>query len=189
MERETKIKIVKIILGVIAAGGVLTMAAVAPNSLKMIDLFYDKRKRKYDIYKKRYYINSNISKLRDKGLVKFEKRNGKTFIRLTDKGQKELLRYQLREKIIEKPKKWNKKWHVVIFDIKEQSRNLREGLRKELINLGFVKLQNSVWVHPYECAEAIGMIKTYFEIGKDVLYMTVEEIENDKWLRKEFGLN
>ena len=121
-------------------------------------------------------------------LIEFYKRGKGTFIRLTKKGQKELLKYQLREKVIKKPKKWDKKWRVVIFDIKEQSRNLRGGLRKELVSLGFVKLQNSVWVYPYECAGVIAMIKTYFEIEKDVLFMTVEEIENDKWLKKEFNL-
>jgi hypothetical protein len=188
MQKETKIKIVKIILGVIAAGGILTVAAVAPNALKMVDLFYGKEKRKYDIYKKRYYIKSSLVRLKERGLIEFQKRNNKSFVCLTEKGQKKLLKYQLREKVIRKPRKWDKKWRVVIFDIKEQARNLREGLRQELSNLGFVKLQNSVWVHPYECEEIIGMIKAYFEIGKDVLYMVVEKIENDGWLKEEFGL-
>ena len=60
--------------------------------------------------------------------------------------------------------------------------------RKELVRLGFLKLQNSVWVYPYECDDIITMFKAHFKIGKDVLYMTVEKIENDKWLKKEFEL-
>jgi len=189
MEKETKIKIAKIILGVVAAGGLITIAAVAPNSLKIIDLFYDKKKRNYDLYKKRYYIKTTVGKLADRGLIEFYKRDGRNFLRLTGKGKRELLKYQMREKMIEKPKKWDKKWRVVIFDIKEQARNLREGIRQELTKLGFVRLQNSVWVYPYECEEIVAMIKTYFGIGKDVLYMSVDKIENDTWLKREFGLN
>jgi len=109
-------------------------------------------------------------------------------VRLTDKGQKELLRYQLQDKKIVKPKRWDKKWRVVIFDIEERARNLREGLRNELNNLGFVKVQGSVWVYPYECAEVVALIKTYFAIEEDVLFMTVDQMENDEWLKEEFGL-
>ena len=32
------------------------------------------------------------------------------------------------------------------------------------------------------------MLKSNLFLGKDVLYMTVEKIENDKWLKESFGL-
>ncbi|MBU1178836.1 CRISPR-associated endonuclease Cas2 [Patescibacteria group bacterium] len=185
MQKETKILIGKIILGTIATAGILTVAAVAPNSLKAIDLFYPKEKRKYH---RGSYVQTAVIKLKDRGFIKFEKRDGKSFVRLTEKGQRELLKYQLQEAVIKKSKQWDKKWRVVIFDIKENARNLRRGLRQELVNLGFVRLQNSVWVHAYECEEVIIMLKSYFCLGKDVLYMTVEKIENDKWLKQEFDL-
>jgi len=188
MEKETKIKIVKVVLGVVAAGGILTVAAVAPNALKIVDLFYDRKKQGYDKYRKKYYIKTTINRMENRGLIEFYKRGAKTLVRLTEKGRKELLKYQMREKIIEKPKKWDKKWRVVIFDIAEDARNLREGLRQELTNLGFIKLQNSVWVHPYECDDVVAMIKTYFDIEESVLFMTVEQVENDEWLKEWFEL-
>jgi len=187
MKKETAIKTGKIILKIIGAAGFVSMAVLAPNALQSLDMFGGKEKRRR--YFSPSYFNRAVNRLENRGLLEFKKtRDGKTFVRLTKKGQKELLKYQIRDKIIKKPKKWNKKWHVVIFDIKEEARNLREGLRIELINLGFVKLQNSVWVYPYECEEVVAMIKTYFRIAKDVLYMTVDKIENDKWLKEEFDL-
>lgn len=177
--------VAKIILGVIASASILTVAAVAPNALQAIDMFSDRKKRGYHMGA---YVNRSITRLKDRGLIKFEKRDGKAFVRLTGKGQQELLKYQLREATIEKPKRWDKKWRVLVFDIKENRRSLRDGLRKELVNLGFIKLQNSVWVHPYECEEVIIMLKSYFCLGKDVLYMTVERLENDKWLKEKFVL-
>lgn len=189
MKKETRIKIGKIILGVIATAGILGIAAVAPNTLRVLDLFYDKKKSKYDIYKKRYYVNTALDRLRNRGLIEFKKENEKTFVRLTNKGAGELLRYQLQETVIKKPKIWDKKWRVIIFDIKEKRRFVRDEFRNELVNLGFLKLQNSVWVHPYDCEEIIIMLKSYLQIGKDILYMNVEKIENDKWLKHEFGLD
>ena len=61
-------------------------------------------------------------------------------------------------------------------------------MRSTLNRLGFVKLQNSVWVFPYDCEELVVMLKSNLFLGKDVLYMTVDNIENDKWLKETFGL-
>ena len=33
------------------------------------------------------------------------------------------------------------------------------------------------------------LIKIYFKIGNEILYLTVESIENDKWLKKVLNLN
>lgn len=175
----------KIILGTISAAGILAVAAVAPNALQAIDLFRGKEKKRYHMG---YYVKKKISAMKDRGLIQFEKSDGQTLVRLTEKGERELLKYRLRETAIKKPKKWDKKWRVIIFDIKEKRRLIRDELRKELVNLGFLKLQDSVWVYPYECEEIIIMLKSYFQIGKDVLQMTVEKIENDKWLKKDFKL-
>jgi hypothetical protein len=34
----------------------------------------------------------------------------------------------------------------------------------------------------------VELLKKNFGVDKDVLYLTVDFIENDKWLQKEFGL-
>lgn len=185
MKRETKINMIKIVLMTVAAAGVISMAVVAPNALQSLDMFYGDKKRKYN---PKYHLNKTIIKMKKRGLIKFKKIKGQIFLELTKKGEKELIKYQLKEAIIKKPNKWDKKWRVIIFDIKERKRYVRDELRKQLNNLGFVKLQNSVWVHPYECEEIIVMLKAYLETGKDILYMTVEKIENDRWLKEEFSL-
>jgi len=76
----------------------------------------------------------------------------------------------------------------VIFDIKEWKRGVRDELRNWLLHLGFVRLQNSVWVYPYDCEDILVLLKSNFKIGKEVLYITADKIENDYWLRKEFSL-
>lgn len=185
MQKEQKIKIVKIILKIIATAGFISMAVLAPNALRSLDMFYGRKPRRYNT---KYYIKNSITKLKDKGFIKFEEKDGKSFVRLTERGRQKLLKYQLGEIVIKKPQNWDGKWRVIIFDIHEYRKKTRNEFRNELINLGFLKLQNSVWVYPYGCEEAIIMLKAHFHLGKDVLYLLVERIENDKWLKREFNL-
>jgi len=44
---------------------------------------------------------------------------------------------------------WDGNWYLVNFDIPERLRQKRDIFRENLILLGFGKLQNSVWISPY----------------------------------------
>ncbi len=89
---------------------------------------------------------------------------------------------------IQKPKRWDKKWRVLIFDIRERQRGIRDKLRRALINIGFARLQNSVWIYPYDCEDLVTLLKADFRIGKDILYLVVDELEFDRPILKHFGL-
>ena len=77
---------------------------------------------------------------------------------------------------------------MLVFDIPERRRAVRTKIRAALISLGFVRLQDSVWVYPYDCEDLITLLKTDFKVGKDVLYVIADRIEFDKPLRILFGL-
>jgi DNA-binding transcriptional regulator PaaX len=77
---------------------------------------------------------------------------------------------------------------VIIFDISEGKRGLRDRLRYFLVTMGFLRLQASVWVFPYDCSEFISLLKADLKIGRDVLYMVVDSIECDDNLKRSFGL-
>ena len=183
--RLNRSQITKTILGLLAVGGLLTVAAIAPNVLQVIPWLTSK---KYDLRHRRYYINQVIEKLKRRGLVGWKQTNGKTYLRLTKLGQKELRKYRMGKLKINKPKKWDGKWRVIIFDIKEYRRRDRDRLRQELVALGFARLQDSVWIYPHDCEELIMLLKTSFKLSRDLLYLTVEKLENDRWLRSAFQL-
>lgn len=54
--------------------------------------------------------------------------------------------------------------------------------------LGFARLQDSVWVYPYDCEDVMALLKADLKLGAAMLYMVVEHIENDTHLRKQFSL-
>jgi len=177
----------KALLGTVAVAGVLVVAGAAPNIFQVVKLFEKKHGRKYQRYQSATLVRKEITKLvRKKLIVVFEKK-GELVMRLTEKGRQELLRYQLKEKRLEK-RSWDKKWRLIIFDIEETKRARRDGLRQQMHSFGFAKLQDSVWVYPYECEEVISLLKAQYHIGKELLYIVAGEIEGDEQLKKKFSL-
>lgn len=187
MEGETiRVKrgmVVKTILGLLAVGGLIAVAAVAPNAVQALTLFTGRRRHHLG------YVRNALDRLAERGLVRWQKgKGGKIYFAITERGKSELAKYQLGELKIKKPRRWDGKWRVLIFDVKEYRRGDRDRLRDELISLGFIRLQNSVWVHPYDCEELMTLLKTSFQFGRQVLYLVVEKLENDGWLRRAFNL-
>lgn len=181
-----RIPIRNIILATIGLTALVGVAMVAPNALQYLRIL-GLHKKKID--RQKYYIDAAIEKLHKRNLIEIVvKANGEKYTKLTAEGKKALLKFEFEGLSKQKPKKWDEKYRVVIFDIKENTRFSRDDLRYMLLKFGFIRLQNSVWVYPYPCEGAVNLLKTYLEVGDEVVYMTVESIENDAWLRKHFAL-
>jgi CRISPR-associated endonuclease Cas2 len=117
--------------------------------------------------------------------VEIISREGKTFIRLTEKGALEAL---LAKAGVEKKQKWDGKWRVCIYDIPQSARLQRDRFRMLLKQHGFRKLQGSVFIHPFSLnREAISYLQQSGLI-KYIRFLKVEEMDNDQDLRKFFKL-
>ena len=46
-------------------------------------------------------------------------------------------------------------WKIIIFDIPESKRQVRNVIRSKLTSLGFKKWQNSIWISPFVIAPEI----------------------------------
>lgn len=169
------------ILGIVYGAGVVSMAIVAPNALRLL------KKVKFPKQNKNY-VKQATRRLEEKGLVKFEKTDKGIFVRATPKGELFLMQTIENSEKVLRQKKWDGKWRLVIFDIPEKKKSLRNKVREIVEGLGFKKLQNSVWVFPYPTEELVVLLKSELKIGKDVLYIVADEIEYDQPLRQHFGL-
>ena len=173
---------------IIALYGVtaVALAVAAPNTvqlLKYLEPHIGKRNP-------RKRMQQAVSRLVSRGLA-HKKGAGKNFrLELTVKGRRyaEML-YDGARLHIPKPRRWDERWRIVIFDVWERRRAVRDRLRFLLKRIGFVKLQNSVWAYPYDCEEVIALIRTELRVGKGALYIIADGIEGDHWLREHFGLS
>ena len=165
-------------------GGVMVATGAVPNISRIFKYFRG--------YKKgarfNYQVKTALGRLASKGLITFEELDGKRYARVTEIGKRILALESMREKSKKKPKRWDGRWRVVLFDIPERRRGVRNRLRVFMQEYGFVRLQDSVWIYPYDCEDLIALAKANFRIGFDALYMIVERLERDKYLREHFGL-
>lgn len=175
-------KIGKIVLKTVAVSGFLAVALCAPNALQVLGMF-DKRKRRP------FHINKVAERLRRDGYLQKVTEGKKSCYELTEKGRQYITRFELREQQIPRPEKWDGKYRIIVFDISEKRRHIRDEIRNWLRSLGFVKLQQSVWVFPYPCRKIVALLKTEYKVEKDVLYVTAATVEHDEWLRRRFGLD
>lgn len=170
-----------IVLGTIATAGMIGVALIAPNVLgALAKLGLLPRPRQKEI------IAATRKKLIKNGYAIFVKNH----LRLTTAGEARLRELLIRtgNAPIEKPRHWDGKWRVLIFDIAEKRRSLRTKVRNTLEALGFRRLQDSVWVYPYPCDDLITLLKADFRIGRELLYLVVDTIEHDKRLKEEFNI-
>ena len=185
-KKTRKSKIQKILLNSLYTAGIMSLAVFAPNAISILKKFNIGKKRKSN---PKYSVRKAINRLRQKGLIVWEENKKGVFLRLTREGEQSLDLMERKEFKISIPKKWDSKWRIIIFDIKEKRKGTREKLRNTLINIGFLKIQNSVWVYPYDCEELMTLIKADLKVGKDILYIIADSIENDSWVKKHFNLN
>lgn len=88
-----------------------------------------------------------------------------------------------------KPKKWDQKWRIVIFDIPENDRVFRDILRKHLYTLEFKQLQHSVFISPYPCEKTILDLVHLYKAQAYVRVITASFIDNASDLKTYFFKN
>lgn len=173
------------VIGSIALAGTLAIAMAAPNTLKLIKHVDTTFLQRGD---PRRRVQVTISKLKRKGLIAFVERNGKTSLELTAAGKSMAAQIRLKQLTIARPRRWDGRWRVIVFDIPEARRADRQRVRQMLLGLGFARLQDSVWAHPYPCEEVIVVLKTELRLGRHLLYMIVDAIDYDKPLKVYFDM-
>lgn len=180
-KRTRKALVQEVILKSVAAAGFLSMAIVAPNAIQALAKLgiIDVKKRRGE------YINRARNRLIDANMLARDK---KGFLYVTPKGERKLRQLERRDYVLQKPRRWDGKWRMLVFDIPNHRKGLRDKVRRTLVAIGFVHLQHSVWVYPYPCDDLIALLKSDFKIGKDILYVIVDSIEYNKRLLKRFRL-
>lgn len=173
-------KIIKFLLG----GADLSIAGSLQSDFGIIKSMSDEWSKI-----KEYSLKRAIRSLYQSRLVKvMENDNGSMTLVLTEDGKKKALTYNMDTMTVKKPKKWDGKWRLVLFDIPEKRKKEREVLRSLLKQLGFVKYQESAFIIPYECKNEIDYVVEFFNLRPYVRFLEVASFDDDIAIKRGFGL-
>ncbi|OGG52331.1 CRISPR-associated endonuclease Cas2 [Candidatus Kaiserbacteria bacterium RIFCSPHIGHO2_02_FULL_55_25] len=182
--RRRRRNIQSAVLRTVGVAGILAVTMIAPNIFQALPRIMG------DKYKFGYRAKTASGRLAKKGLLRFVERGGIRYATITEKGRRALaLELTADAHKRKRPRRWDKRYRLVMFDVPQYRRSTRDRLRRLMREYGFLRLQNSVWVYPHDCEELISLIKADLRIGKDVLYAVVESIEYDAWIKKHFKLS
>ncbi len=174
----------KTLLGILAVGGILTVAAVAPGVSVVYDKFFRRKTfvNKEGVMQKLYYLKRHK-------YIQWEKIAGKKHkIMLTQEGKAKAYILLFNELGKGRKKIWDKTWKIIAFDIPEKHRKERDAFREKLVDLGFFALQESVFVCPYACSEELRLIMSALEVEKYVKIVEAKNISGETELRKVFEI-
>ena len=135
-------------------------------------------------------FNRSIQRLSREKLIEEKKLPDCSFkLILTEDGKKQAKRLNFLGSSIEfkKPRHWDGKWRIVLFDIPEKDRIFRDILREHLYALNFYKLQYSVFVSPYPFEKSILDLVALYSAESFVRVITATKIDNEPKLKKHFS--
>ncbi len=96
-------------------------------------------------------LSQAIKRLRERGLIVKDLINtDQIILKLTDLG-KESLNSEVKDQ-------WDGKYRIVIFDIPEQKRIIRNLFRRRLKGWGFIRWQQSVWISKRNVTKKIRLL-------------------------------
>ncbi len=112
------------------------------------------------------------------------------YLRLTSAGREKVTRDFPMFSLAQKP--WDRRWRLVIFDIAELNKSVRNSLRNKLKELGFGMLQESVWITPHDVSIDVREFLESYDLGDVVFVLEVSEVlagDTEALIRKIWNLN
>lgn len=108
-------------------------------------------------------LRATIYRLGKRGYIKKYKSENRLVLELTDAGRDWVLKHGRDES------KWDGVWRIVVFDIPETHKKVREMLRRRLKEWGFIAWQKSVWATKKPLTDAIRNLAKDLEVDDWVL--------------------
>jgi DNA-binding transcriptional regulator PaaX len=186
MRKGKKLPIKNLTLRALAATGAISIALLAPKMTKLFKHFDRSKVNRDNLYRR---ISQASTRLEKEGLITISGRFRERKISLTAKGREAIESAEFDEYEIPEPAFWDGKWRILMFDLNEKRRPVRDKLRRLLQSAGFVRLQDSVWIYPYPCDEFITLVRAHLKSGVGELRsLTADALESDGPLRAHFKL-
>lgn len=182
---KTQFPQVKEVLHILAAVGAVGLIVAFPGAAPAIGAMIE-GEGSYS----RWGMKKVITRLKRQRYVSIkENHDGTATVKITKNGMLHALTYHLDSLKSDRPKKWDNRWRVIIFDIPEKYKRARDVFRSRLIQLGLYKFQESVYIFPYPCFDQVEFLRELYGVAFKVKYLLVEKIEEDEYLKSHFELD
>lgn len=122
-------------------------------------------------YKRKNFYNLVWKSLKTGDIEKIVK-NDKVYLRLSGRGKSKVIRDFPMAAF--QNKKWDGKWRIVLFDIEEKSRRIRDLFRAKLKELGFQMVQKSVYITPHDITRDLQEFIKSKDLHNDVYLVETE---------------
>jgi len=172
----------KRILIAAVAGGAIATVCVLPGMAVLFKMFNAQGT------KERYRVKQAIAAMERKGYVIRSVVKGAEKLVVTEKGKYWIRPYTAPDVHIKRPKKWDKKWRVLTFDIPESKKKVRHEISLKIKDMGMVAIQDSVFISPFPCKKEIDQLVEYYAVKECFVYMEADTIESREDLIKKFKL-
>ncbi len=181
-----KDEIFRAILASVGVVGIVLAAATVPNAALFLKPLVSKKSSKSI---RQRSLEESLRRLMRQRITEFVVQNGKTFLRVTEKGRKRMKRFEFAEMRLDIPRAWRGIWTVILFDIPEYQKTARDALRRKLKELGCFQYHRSVFVHPSSCEDDIDFVVEFFQVSRFVIRFETNSLGNQEYrARRFFGL-
>lgn len=175
----------KILKGV-AIGGLILVAATSPYfGFQVIkEVIHRHRNKKWRTFYR------SIQYLSKRGFVRIlgETKDGQIKVQITKEGKEIVKICEVNELKLDKSKIWDGQWRIVIFDVPVSKNKARLAFAEQLKRLGFMMVQKSVWICPYECEEQVYVLRKFYNIENMVTIVRSNDTEDEHEWRRGFNL-
>src|SRR4051794_22051872 len=112
-------------------------------------------------------VRMTVSRMRKQGLLQSERKGNKSYYGLTERG---VSRVDEAARRIYKlhPHEWDGKWRVIMYNIPEEKRQVRDEFRKELQWSSFGNLSNGCWISPNNLKNEVNLLISKYQIEEYV---------------------
>ncbi len=182
---------VRDVLALLGVGAFIAGSIIMPGLPVIARPFIARRKEEEkNEWKKfnKWRLKQVLKRLHEAKLVEISETKDGQIVKISDKGKRKLLKYKIDDLTLVK-KRWDKKWRIIIYDVDESKKYLRDIFQLMLRKLEFLQLQKSVYMTPYPCENEIEYLRQVYDIGKDVVILTINGLENEQAYKEYFGLS
>ena len=155
----------------------LALEKTVDGYIRLEDFLYNTHiyAKGYERTLKKSEFSQALKRLRERGLVERGLIDeNKIIFKLTQLGRDALGFESVREF------DWDGKWRVVIFDIPEKNKRVRNQFRRRLKHWGFKNWQQSVWVSKNDITDKLRYLIEELGIGQWVAVFESDNVSSDK---------